>query len=182
MYNELGWVMQLHIGALRNNNTRMYNKLGADIGYDSVGDEKIAYALSRFLDKLDSTNQLTKTILYCANPQDNDVLGTMIGNFQGDEIPGKIQMGAAWWFNDQKYGIKRQLISLSNLGLLRRSVGMVTDSRSFLSYPRHEYYRRVLCNIVGTWAEEGEVSNDIELLGSMVKEICYMNAINYIKI
>ncbi len=182
MYSDLGWTMQLHIGALRNNNVRMFNKLGADTGYDSIGDENIADDLSNLLNKIDSTDQLPKTILYCVNSKDNDVLGTMIGNFQGNGIPGKIQYGTAWWFNDQKDGIEKQMISLANLGLFRRFVGMVTDSRSFLSYTRHEYFRRVLCNLLGTWVEEGEVPNDIELLGTMIKEICYLNATKYFDI
>lgn len=179
MYNDLDWTMQLHIGAMRNNNIKMFNKLGPDTGYDSIGDWNIAEPLSKLLNKMDSSNELPKTILYCLNARDNDVLGTMIGNFQGGGIPGKLQFGTAWWFNDQKDGMIKQMISLANLGLFRRFVGMVTDSRSFLSYTRHEYFRRVLCNLVGTWAEEGEVPYDIELLGTMIKEICYNNAVEY---
>lgn len=179
LYNELGWTMQLHIGALRNNNLKMFKQLGPDTGYDSIGDENIAEPLSKLLNKIDSENYLPKTILYCLNAKDNDVLATMIGNFQGGGIPGKLQFGSAWWFNDQKDGMEKQMISLANLGLFRRFVGMVTDSRSFLSYTRHEYFRRVLCNLVGTWAEEGEVPYDKELLGTMIQEICYKNAVRY---
>ncbi|HLS54339.1 MAG TPA: glucuronate isomerase, partial [Tissierellaceae bacterium] len=131
------------------------------------------------LDAIDKTDQLPKTILYCLNASDNDVLGTMIGNFQDGRTPGKLQFGTAWWFHDQKDGIEKQMISLANLGLFRRFVGMVTDSRSFLSYTRHEYFRRVLCNLVGTWAENGEVPYDMDLLGGMIKEICYENAVKY---
>ncbi len=182
LYNELGWTMQLHIGALRNNNLKMFKQLGPDTGYDSIGDENIAEPLSKLLNKIDSENYLPKTILYCLNAKDNDVLATMIGNFQGGGIPGKLQFGSAWWFNDQKDGMEKQMISLANLGLFRRFVGMVTDSRSFLSYTRHEYFRRVLCNLVGTWAEEGEVPYDKELLGTMIQEICYENAVKYFEI
>lgn len=182
MYQKRGWTMQLHIGAIRNNNSRMFERLGPDTGYDSINDIQVAEPLSRLLDEIDNTYQLPKTILYCLNQADNDVIGTMIGNFQSDGIAGKIQFGSAWWFNDQKDGIERQLISLANLGLLRRFVGMVTDSRSFLSYIRHEYFRRTLCNLIGTWAENGEVPQDKELLGAMVEEICYWNASNYFDI
>lgn len=179
MYNKKGWIMQLHIGALRNNNTRMFKRLGPDTGYDSIDDGNVAEALSCLLDEMDKTDELPKTILYCLNPSDNDILGTMIGNFQGGGIVGKIQFGSGWWFNDQKDGMEKQMTALANLGLLRRFVGMVTDSRSFLSYIRHEYFRRVLCNLIGNWVEKGEVPNDMELLASMVKEISYENAINY---
>ncbi|MGN9164373.1 glucuronate isomerase [Tissierellaceae bacterium HCP3S3_D8] len=182
LYNDFGWTMQLHIGALRNNNLKMFKQLGPDTGYDSIGDENIAEALSRLLNKIDSSNHLPKTILYCLNAKDNDVLATMAGNFQGGGIPGKLQFGTAWWFNDQKDGMEKQMISLANLSLFRRFVGMVTDSRSFLSYTRHEYFRRVLCNLVGTWTEEGEVPYDKELLGTMIQEICYRNAVRYFEI
>lgn len=174
--------MQLHLGALRNNNIRMFNILGPDTGYDSTGDGNIAESLSKLLNKLDSTNQLPKTILYSLNPGDNDVLATMIGNFQGGGIAGKLQFGSGWWFNDQKDGMTKQMITLANQGLLSRFVGMVTDSRSFISYTRHEYFRRVLCNIVGTWVEDGEVPYDIELLGAMIEDICFNNAKEYIGI
>jgi len=179
LYHELGWAMQLHMAALRNNNGRMFEKLGPDTGFDSINDETIAYALSRMLDSLDRENKLPKTILYTLNPKDNHVLGTMLGNFQGGGIPGKMQFGSAWWFNDHINGMRSQMETLASLGLLSRFVGMLTDSRSFLSYPRHEYFRRILCNLIGTWVENGEVPDDIELLGRIVKDICYNNAKEY---
>lgn len=178
-YYKLGWTMQLHIAALRNNNTRMKEKLGADTGFDSINDESIAYPLSRLLDSLDRENSLPKTILYTLNPKDNYVLGTMLGNFQGDGIPGKIQFGSAWWFNDNKDGMIEQMKALSNLGLLGRFVGMLTDSRSFLSYTRHEYFRRILCNLIGEWVENGEVPDNQKLLKKIVQGICYNNANEY---
>lgn len=178
-YAKHGWVMQLHIGTIRNNSSRMFKLLGPDTGFDAIGDHVFAEALSRFLNKLDETNELPKTILYCLNPRDNEVLGTIIGCFQGGGIPGKMQFGSGWWFNDQKDGMIRQMVALSNLGLLSRFVGMLTDSRSFLSYTRHEYFRRILCNLLGEWVEAGEVPNDSKLLGSMVQNICFTNAKNY---
>ena len=178
-YAKRGWVMQLHMGAQRNNNTRMFRLLGADAGFDSIGDKNFSFELASLLDAMDVTNELPKTILYCLNPRDNEMLGTMIGNFQGGGIAGKIQFGSGWWFNDQKDGMQRQLEQLSQLGLLSQFVGMLTDSRSFLSYTRHEYFRRILCNMVGGWVENGEVHYDMELLGNMVKNICYQNARNY---
>ena len=178
-YAKRGWVMQLHMGAQRNNNTRMFRLLGADAGFDSIGDKNFSFELASLLDAMDVTNELPKTILYCLNPRDNEMLGTMIGNFQGGGIAGKIQFGSGWWFNDQKDGMQRQLEQLSQLGLLSQFVGMLTDSRSFLSYTRHEYFRRILCNMVGGWVENGEVPYDMELLGNMVKNICYQNARNY---
>ena len=178
-YYKLGWTMQLHIAALRNNNTRMKEELGADTGFDSINDESIAYPLSRLLDSLDRENSLPKTILYTLNPKDNYVLGTMLGNFQGDGIPGKIQFGSAWWFNDNKDGMIEQMKALANLGLLGRFVGMLTDSRSFLSYTRHEYFRRILCNLIGEWVENGEVPNNQKLLKKIVEGICYNNANEY---
>ncbi|TCP96553.1 D-glucuronate isomerase [Cricetibacter osteomyelitidis] len=180
-YHKRNWVMQYHIGALRNNNTRMFKQLGADSGFDSIGDRNYAEQLSALLDTMDQTNQLPKTILYCLNPRDNEMIGTMIGNFQGGGIAGKIQFGSGWWFNDQKDGMERQLQQLSQLGLLSQFVGMLTDSRSFLSYTRHEYFRRILCEMLGKWVENGEVPNDLELLGKMVQDICYNNAKNYFK-
>lgn len=177
-YALLNWTMQLHIGTLRNNNTRMFERLGADSGFDSINDYPIAKPLSRLLDALDRNNSLPKTILYTLNPKDNYVIGSMIGNFQGD-TPSKIQFGSGWWFNDQKDGIVRQMKDLANLGLLSHFVGMLTDSRSFLSYTRHEYFRRILCNLVGKWVVDGEVPNDMELLGNMIENICYYNAVNY---
>lgn len=182
LYSELGWTMQLHMGALRNNNTKMFRKLGADTGFDSINDEELAYSLSRLLDSLEVENSLPKTILYTLNPKDNYILGTTIGNFQGTEIPGKIQFGAAWWFLDNKEGMIEQIKTLANIGLLSRFVGMLTDSRSFLSYPRHEYFRRILCNLLGEWVENGEVPEDMELLGSIVQGICYNNAKEYFAI
>ncbi|HEF8772154.1 glucuronate isomerase [Providencia manganoxydans] len=178
-YAKRNWAMQLHIGALRNNNSRMFALLGADSGFDSIGDNPIAYPLSRLLDEMDKSNELPRTILYCLNPRDNAVLATMIGNFQGGGIAGKIQFGSGWWFNDQKDGMLGQLEQLSQLGLLSQFIGMLTDSRSFLSYTRHEYFRRILCNMLGTWAVNGEVPNDEEMLGQLVQDICFNNAVNY---
>ena len=174
-----GWVQQYHLGAIRNNNSRMFRNLGPDTGLDSMGDFPQARSLSRFLDRLDSGNQLTKTILYNVNPSDNALFATMIGNFQDGSVPGKMQFGSAWWFLDQKDGIEAQLRSLANMGLLSHFVGMLTDSRSFLSYPRHEYFRRVLCNMLGGDIEKGLIPADMELVGSMIKDICYNNADKY---
>ena len=179
-YKRRGWVMQYHIGCIRNNSTRMYKKLGPDTGFDSIADETFVFALSRILDTLDDTDELPKTILYNLNPRENETLGTLIGCFQGGGIPGKIQLGSGWWFLDQKDGMIKQMTALANLGLLSRFVGMLTDSRSFLSYTRHEYFRRILCNLLGDWVENGELPNDIEKLGRMVKNICYNNINNYI--
>ncbi|GMA98729.1 glucuronate isomerase [Pelosinus sp. IPA-1] len=178
-YTRLNWTMQIHIGTIRNNSKRMMRLLGPDTGFDAIADYTFAEALSKFLDKLDDTDELPKTILYCLNPRDNEILGTIIGCFQGGGIPGKIQVGSGWWFNDQKDGMTKQIISLSNLGLLSLFVGMLTDSRSFLSYTRHEYFRRILCNIIGEWVESGEAPNDFELLGTMVQNICFDNAKEY---
>lgn len=182
MYKSKGWVMQIHIGAIRNTNSKRFEIHGPDTGYDSIGDENIAESLVKLLDKINSQFGLPKTILYNLNSKDNDVLATMIGNFQDGEIPGKMQFGSGWWFNDQKDGMTKQMISLANQGLLSRFVGMVTDSRSFISYTRHEYFRRVLCNLVGTWVENGEAPYDMDLLGKMVQDICYNNAVNYLDI
>jgi glucuronate isomerase len=179
LYSELKWTMQLHLAALRNNNTKMLKQLGPDTGFDSINDESVAYSVSRLLDSLDMDNCLPKTILYTLNPKDNYVLSTMLGNFQGTEVPGKIQFGAAWWFLDNKEGMIEQMKVLANTGLLSRFVGMLTDSRSFLSYTRHEYFRRILCNMIGEWVENGEVPEDMELLGSIVQGICYNNAKGY---
>ncbi len=180
-YHQRQWVMQMHIGALRNNNSRMFKLLGADSGFDSIGDRSFAENLSRLLDTMDQTNQLPKTILYCLNPRDNEMIGAMIGNFQTGGIAGKIQFGSGWWFNDQKDGMERQLQQLSQLGLLSQFIGMLTDSRSFLSYTRHEYFRRILCEMIGRWVVNGEAPNDMTLLGNMVKNICYRNAKAYFK-
>jgi glucuronate isomerase len=176
---ERGWVQQLHLGALRNNSARLFRKLGPDIGCDSIGDWEIARPLSRFLDHLDSQGKLPKTILYNLNPRDNAVLATMAGNFQDGSTAGKLQHGSAWWFLDQKDGMEDQMRTLANMGLLSRFVGMLTDSRSFLSYPRHEYFRRVLCNMLGSDVEAGLLPNDMALLGQMVENISFNNARNY---
>ena len=176
---EKGWTKQLHLGALRNNNTRLLKQLGPDTGFDSIGDFPQAAALAQYLDRLDRENALPKTIIYNLNPADNYAFATMLGNFQGSGIPGKIQLGSGWWFLDQKEGIEWQLNALSNLGLLSRFVGMITDSRSFMSYPRHEYFRRVLCNLIGRDVENGEIPNDTALLGPMIRNICYHNAQRY---
>jgi len=176
---EKGWVQQFHLGALRNNNSRMMQTLGPDTGWDSIGDFSQARALSRFLDKLDTDNHLAKTILYNLNPSDNELMATMIGNFNDGSVAGKVQFGSGWWFLDQKDGMTRQLNALSNMGLLSRFVGMLTDSRSFLSFPRHEYFRRLLCDLLGTEVENGELPNDIEWIGSVVKDICFNNNKNY---
>lgn len=179
MDHARGWTQQFHIGALRNNNTRLFNKLGADVGFDSIGDFEIGKPLSKFLNRLDLNNQLAKTVIYNLNPRDNELIGTMIGNFQDGSVPGKIQFGSGWWFLDQKDGMEKQLNALSNLGLLSRFVGMLTDSRSFLSYTRHEYFRRTLCNILGNDVENGEIPHDMVLLGKMVENICFNNAKTY---
>ena len=177
--HEKGWVQQYHLGALRNNNARMLRELGPDTGLDSIGDFKQSEALSKFMNRLDSTNQLTKTILYNLNPADNELMATMIGNFNDGTVAGKIQFGSGWWFLDQKDGMTRQINALSNLGLLSRFVGMLTDSRSFLSFPRHEYFRRLLCNLLGDDVENGELPDDIEWIGKIVQDICYNNAKTY---
>ena len=177
--NEKNWVQQYHLGAMRNNNSRMLRSLGPDTGWDSIGDFRQAKALSAFLNSLDETNQLTRTILYNNNPADNEMMATMIGNFNDGSVPGKIQWGAAWWFLDQKEGMTRQINALSNMGLLSRFVGMITDSRSFLSYPRHEYFRRILCGIFGDELEKGELPGDLEWTGKLIGDICYFNALHY---
>ena len=179
MDHSRGWTQQYHLGALRNNNTRLFNQLGPDKGFDSIGDLEIARPLSKFLNRLDSDDKLAKTILYNINSRDNDMMAGMIGNFQDGTIPGKIQYGSGWWFLDQKDGMENQMKSLSNLSLLSRFVGMLTDSRSFLSYPRHEYFRRILCNLIGNDVEKGEIPADMELLGKMVEDISFNNAKNY---
>jgi glucuronate isomerase len=176
---EKGWVQQFHLGALRNNNPRMLSQLGPDTGWDSVGDFQQAQSLAKFLGRLESSNQLAKTILYNLNPADNEVMATMIGNFNDGSEPGKIQYGSGWWFLDQKDGMIKQLNALSNMGLLSRFVGMLTDSRSFLSFPRHEYFRRILCNLFGEEIENGELPDDIEWTGKVIEDICYNNAANY---
>jgi glucuronate isomerase len=174
-----GWTKQLHLGALRNNSTRLLAKLGPDTGLDSIGDFAQARALGRYLDALDQTDQLPRMIVYNVNPVDNYSFATMIGNFQDGSIAGKLQFGSGWWFLDQKEGMEWQMNALSNLGLLSRFVGMITDSRSFLSYPRHEYFRRTLCNLVGKDMAAGEIPDDRELVSAMIKNICFGNARNY---
>lgn len=177
--HEKGWVQQFHIGALRNNNSRLLKSLGPDTGWDSIGDFSQSVAMSRFLDKLDTQDKLSKTIIYNLNPADNELIATMIGNFNDGTVAGKIQYGSAWWFLDQKDGMTRQLNTLSNMGLLSRFVGMLTDSRSFLSYPRHEYFRRLLCNLIGDDVENGELPDDQKWLGKIIQDICYYNARSY---
>jgi glucuronate isomerase len=177
--HEKGWVQQYHIGALRNNNTRALREAGPDTGYDSIGDFPQGRALSNFLNRLDAEKKLAKTILYNLNPADNELIAAMTGNFNDGSVAGKMQFGAAWWFLDQKDGMTRQLNALSQMGLLSRMAGMLTDSRSFLSYPRHEYFRRILCNLFGSDIEHGELPNDIAWTGKIIQDICYYNAKNY---
>jgi len=177
--HEKGWVQQFHLGALRNNNTRLLKSIGADAGLDSMGDFEQGINLSRFLDRLDKTNSLTKTILYNLNPRDNDLFATMVGNFNDGSVAAKMQYGAAWWFLDQKQGIIDQINSVSNMGLISHFIGMLTDSRSLLSYPRHEYFRRILCNLIGEDVEKGELPNDLKFFGKHVQNICYNNAKTY---
>ncbi len=179
MDHEKGWTQQFHLGALRNNSSRMFKKLGPDKGFDSIGDFEIARPLSKFLDRLDHDNRLAKTIIYNLNSRDNELIATMCGNFNDGSVAGKMQFGSGWWFLDQKDGMTRQINALSSLGLLSHFVGMLTDSRSFLSYPRHDYFRRILCNLLGTDMINGEIPYDMELVGGMVKDICYYNAKNY---
>lgn len=177
---EKGWTKQLHVGALRNTNTRMYRALGPDKGFDTIGDWPQVEAMCAYLDRLEQENALPKTILYNLNPADNYAMATMIGNFQDGRTAGKIQYGSGWWFLDQKEAMEWQINALSNAGLLSRFVGMLTDSRSFMSYPRHEYFRRVLCNLVGRDMENGELPDDLELVGTMIRNICYANARQYL--
>jgi glucuronate isomerase len=176
---EKGWTQQYHLGALRNNNSRMLRQLGPDTGWDSIGDFSQGQALSRFLDRLDGQDKLAKTIIYNLNPADNELIATMIGNFNDGSVAGKVQFGSGWWFLDQKDGMEKQINALSNMGLLSRFVGMLTDSRSFLSYPRHEYFRRILCNLLGNDVENGELPDDMAHLGAIVQNICYNNAKEY---
>jgi len=180
--HEKGWVQQYHLGALRNNNTRTLSQLGPDTGWDSIGDFPQGKMLSKFLNKLDTTNQLAKTILYNLNPADNHLMAAMTGNFNDGSVAGKIQFGSAWWFLDQKDGMEQQLTALSNIGLVSRMVGMLTDSRSFMSFPRHEYFRRILCNMFANDIENGELPNDIEWTGKIIKDICYYNAKEYFSV
>jgi len=179
IYHKKNWIMQFHLGAIRNNNSRLLNLIGADVGADSIGDYAQAKGLSVFLNRLDTEGKLAKTILYNLNPRDNELFATMMGNFNDGSSAGKIQWGSAWWFLDQKDGMEKQINTLSNMGLLSRFIGMLTDSRSFLSFPRHEYFRRILCNLIGKDVENGALPNDINWLGKTVKDICYRNAKQY---
>lgn len=181
-YHEFGWVQQLHLGALRNNNARMHRILGPDTGWDSIGDYPQAQKLSAFLNALDSKDKLSKTIIYNLNPADNEVIATMIGNFNDGSVRGKVQFGSGWWFLDQKDGMTKQLNALSNMGLISCFIGMLTDSRNFLSFPRHEYFRRILCNLLGDEIKRGELPNDMEWIGKMVSDISYNNAKEYFKV
>ena len=176
LYHDKGWVQQFHLGAMRNNNTRMYNKLGPDTGWDSIGDYPIAENLSCYLDQLDKSNQLAKTIIYNLNPKDNAMLASMIGNFNDGSLKGKVQWGSGWWFMDQLEGMTNQINTLSNIGLISCFIGMLTDSRSFLSFPRHEYFRRLLCNLFGNDIEKGLLPNDLPWVGKIISDICYFNA------
>jgi glucuronate isomerase len=180
-YHSRGWIQQFHLGALRNNNARMTSKLGPDTGWDSIGDYSQARTLSSFLNALDSKDKLTKTILYNLNPADNEVLATMIGNYNDGKVKGKMQFGSGWWFMDQKDGMTRQLNALSNMGLISCFIGMLTDSRSFLSFPRHEYFRRIVCNLFGQEMQRGELPQDFELVGKIIQDISYNNAKEYFK-
>jgi len=179
MNHRRGWVQQFHVGVFRNNNTRLFNALGPDTGFDSIADFRQGPGFVHLLDRLDSSNELAKSILYNINPADNELFATMIGNYQDGSCPGKMQWGSGWWFLDQKDGMEKQMNTLSLLGLLSRFVGMLTDSRSFLSYPRHEYFRRILCNLIGRDVENGEIPADMDLLGELVENICYRNAVDY---
>jgi glucuronate isomerase len=177
--HEKGWVQQYHLGALRNNNSRKMQELGPDTGWDSIGDFLQGRALSKFFDRLDKNNKLTKTVIYNLNPADNALMATMTGNFNDGSSEGKIQWGSAWWFLDQKDGMINQLNTLSSIGLIGKFIGMLTDSRSFLSFPRHEYFRRILCNLFGEEIEKGELPNDIEWIGKVIQDICYNNNKKY---
>ena len=181
MYHAKGWTQQFHLGALRNTNERMLRVLGPDTGFDSIGDFPQSVALARYLNHLDSTDQLARTILYNLNPADNEVMATMVGNFNDGSIKGKVQYGSGWWHLDQKDGMEKQLNALSNMGVLSCFIGMLTDSRSFLSFPRHEYFRRILCNLIGEDVENGELPDDEQWLGKIVSDICYYNAKEYFK-
>ena len=182
MDHDQGWVQQLHLGALRNANTRAFKSVGANTGYDAIGDWEQGGALARLLDRLDRAGRLAKTIVYSLNPRDNDMIPSILGCFQDGSVPGKMQMGSAWWFTDQKDGMTRQIEALSSVGVLARFVGMLTDSRSFLSYPRHEYFRRILCNILGNDVQRGELPEDYALLGGIVRDISYNNARDYFQL
>lgn len=178
-YKEKEWTQQFHVGAIRNNNSKLLEQIGLDAGVDSIGEVSVAEGMSKLFDRLNKNNKLSKTITYNLNPSQNEVFATMMGNFQNSDYPGKMQWGSGWWFLDQKDGMEKQINCLSNMGLLSKFVGMLTDSRSFLSFPRHEYFRRILCNVIGEDVKQGLVPNDIEFLGNMVQDICYYNAKNY---
>ena len=178
-YAVRGWVMQIHYGVLRNNNSKMFSRIGADTGFDTMGSYQCAQCLAALLDALDATDELPKTVLYSINPADNGMLASMIGCFQNADAVGKLQHGSAWWFNDTKTGMEAQITNLANLSLLGNFIGMLTDSRSFTSYPRHDYFRRILCNVVGTWVENGECPADYDALGRMISDICYHNTVRY---
>lgn len=178
-YTKRGWAMEMHMNIKRDNNTKMFEKMGPDTGFDCISDWSSAEGLTNLLDALAYNDNLPKTIIFAGNPADNQVYGTILGCFQSSDAPSKIQFGTAWWFNDNKDGMEAQIKALGNLGVLGKFIGMLTDSRSFLSYPRHEYFRRILCNIVGQWIEDGEYADDIEFAGKLVKEICFNNAVNY---
>lgn len=178
-YNRLGWVMQLHFGVTRDNNAKMFNRIGKDTGFDGIYNRVPMDQLTAYLDALCKKDSLPKTVLYSLNPNDNASIGTMIGCFQEAGVCGKIQQGSAWWFNDHKMGMTEQMTSLASLGMLGNFVGMLTDSRSLLSYTRHEYFRRILCNLIGTWVENGEYPGDMKRLGGLITDICYNNAVSY---
>ncbi len=178
-YAKRGWVMQIHYGVLRNNNTKMFEKIGADTGFDTMGTYNCAENIALFLNELDKSDELPKMVLYSINPSDNAVLGSMIGCFQNSDAVGKLQHGSAWWFNDTKSGMEEQIKNLANLSLLGNFIGMLTDSRSFTSYPRHDYFRRILCNVIGQWVENGEYPGDMDTLGKIVEDICYNNTVKY---
>lgn len=180
-YAKHGWAMQLHLGAMRSVNTRMFGSVGINTGFDTIADSHFATQLAHLLDAMDISGSLPKTIVYCLNPRDNYMLAAMMGNFQND-MPGKMQFGSAWWFNDHEDGMIEQMKALANVGLFSRFVGMLTDSRSFISYPRHEYFRRIMCNLVGNWVEKGDIYPDIEFLGEIVKGVCFNNIKNYLKV
>jgi len=179
MYHQRDWVQQFHLGPIRDNNTRLNQKLGANAGFDSIGDFPQALAMSMFFDRLDQTNQLAKTVIYNINPSENEVFASMLGNFNDGSIKGKMQFGSGWWFLDQKDGMEKQLNALSNIGLISTFIGMITDSRSFLSFPRHEYFRRILCNLIGDEMEKGLLPNDEKWMGDILKNISYYNAKSY---
>jgi glucuronate isomerase len=182
LYHAKDWVQQFHLGPIRNSNTRLNKKLGADSGFDSVGDFAQGATMSKFFDELDQTDQLAKTVIYNINPSDNEVFASMLGNFNDGSIKGKMQFGSGWWFLDQKDGMERQLNALSNMGLISTFIGMITDSRSFLSFPRHEYFRRILCNLIGDEMEKGLLPNDLAWMGGILANISYYNAKEYFNI